>query len=260
MEHNPQPSGYFDGSGAEKMAVGPNEYQGQNGAMFSPQDQYHQQQQAYHQGATPSHYAPPGSSTGAPPAKRNGTIMGMARGAFIAVLLLMLLLVGLVVGLGAGLGVTQNKLHDAKADLAAAKSSATSPSETVYVTMNGPASATPTASAVSDPYSCLNATANANGTSYTASSAGGSKADFTVHCGLDYGSDEGATDLKTSQTKTMAACMDDCAGLRDCEGAGWGSFPDDKDGLHNCYMKGNLTKGHSADAGWTFAVLSRLST
>ena len=123
MEHNPQPSGYFDGSGAEKMAVGPNEYQGQNGAaMFSPQDQYHQQQQAYHQGAAPSHYAPPASSTGAPPAKRNGTIMGMARGAFIAVLLLMLLLVGLVVGLGAGLGVTQNKLHDAKADLAAAMS------------------------------------------------------------------------------------------------------------------------------------------
>lgn len=125
------------------------------------------------------------------------------------------------------------------------------------MTLNA-ASATPTASAVSDPYSCLNATANANGTSYTAS-AGGSTANFTVHCGLDYGSGDGATDLKTTQTKTMAACMDDCAGLRNCEGAGWGSLPDDKNGAHNCYMKGNLTKGHSADGGWTFAVLSRLS-
>ena len=122
MEHNPQQPGYFDGSGAEKMAVGPDEYQGQHGAMFSPQDQY-QQQQAYHQGgAAASHYAPPSSSAGAPPTKRNGTIMGMARGAFIAVLLLMLLLVGLAIGLGAGLGVSQGKLHDAEANLAAAKS------------------------------------------------------------------------------------------------------------------------------------------
>ena len=128
------------------------------------------------------------------------------------------------------------------------------------MTMNGPASATPTAAAVSDPYSCLNATAKANGTEYTATSAGGTKANFTVHCGIDYGSGEGATDLKTSQTKTMAACMDDCAGLRDCEGAGWGSLPSDKNGEHNCYMKGNLTTGHSADGGWTFAVLSSLSS
>ena len=65
MEHHPQPAGYFDGSGAEKMAVAPGDYQGQNGAMFSPHDQYQQQQQqqqAYHHGAAASPYGPPGSS------------------------------------------------------------------------------------------------------------------------------------------------------------------------------------------------------
>lgn len=134
MEHNPH--GYT-GATTEKYPADGMQH-GAGAAGYGQQQQYHDQQQQYHQqqqfnGSDPhaaSQY-PPSADGGyaatqgtAHPSKSShpGTIAGMKKGLFWALMLLLLLLLGLVIGLAAGLGVSQSHLHAKESELAAAQS------------------------------------------------------------------------------------------------------------------------------------------
>jgi hypothetical protein len=106
-------------------------------------------------------------------------------------------------------------------------------------------SATPSATA--DKFSTC---PGANNTVYT---SGTDDKQFTVHCGIDYSGSGEADDLNSTKAASMTVCMDACAKLDGCQGAGWGYI----DGSGNmCYMKTNLTKSHNATSSWEFAVLN----
>lgn len=132
MEHNP----HGHGATAEKYPADGMQHGGAAG--YGQTQQYHDQQQPYHHqqqyvGNDPHAMGqyPPSAAGGyaaaqgpAHPSKSSssGTILGMKRGLFWALMLLLLLLLGLVIGLAAGLGVSQSNLHAKESELAAAKS------------------------------------------------------------------------------------------------------------------------------------------
>lgn len=87
-------------------------------------------------------------------------------------------------------------------------------------------------------------------TLYTANSA--STTEFRLYCGFDFSGDE-ADDLGSVNTVSMESCMDVCASTDQCQGAGWGSTGTVAS-AYTCYLKTNLTSGHSATAQWGFAI------
>lgn len=87
-------------------------------------------------------------------------------------------------------------------------------------------------------------------TLYTANSA--SKTQFRLYCGSDFSGDE-ADDLASLNTVSMESCMDVCASTDQCQGAGWGSTGT-VSSAYTCYLKTNLTTGHSATKEWGFAI------
>ncbi|KAI1873928.1 uncharacterized protein JN550_003197 [Neoarthrinium moseri] len=217
-----------------------------------PDAQYQNQQ--YHDPngtAAAQHYPSHAGGAGAP-AQPSGS--GAKRGLLIGLLVAVVVLLALVIGLGAGLGVG---LRNAKSDLAAAQASLSSTASAATSTPASTASSTPTktsssatASATADKFSSC---PGANNTVYTSDT---DSKKFTVYCGRDYSGKGEADDLNSTKAETMTTCMDTCAGTDGCEGAGWGYI--DGSG-HMCYMKTNLTKFHSADSGWEFAVLDTSS-
>ncbi|KAK8008085.1 hypothetical protein PG991_010636 [Apiospora marii] len=284
MEHNP----HGHGATTEKYPADGMQHDGGvgYGQPQQSQQQYHEQQQQYHQqqqyvGNDPHAMGqyPPSAAGGyaatqgpAHPSKSgsSGTILGMKRGLFWALMLLLLLLLGLVIGLAAGLGVSQSNLHAKESELAAAKSlpkplpSNTSP--TAFITVSPAATASgaqPTATSThptgsADKYSCLSNGGTANNTEYT-SEAASAATQFKVYCGMDFGDQEGAKNLDSLNATSMPDCMDACARARDCQGAGWGSLGEPADQPHMCYLKTNLSKSHGAEKGWTFAVLASVN-
>ncbi|KAK1595376.1 uncharacterized protein LY79DRAFT_668148 [Colletotrichum navitas] len=72
---------------------------------------------------------------------------------------------------------------------------------------------------------------------------------FRLLCGHDYNSADGAIDLSSQNTTTMAACIDLCAAHADCVGAGWGEYY----GNRVCWMKSRLGEMNTS-GNWLFAV------
>ncbi|KAK2025797.1 hypothetical protein LX32DRAFT_596020 [Colletotrichum zoysiae] len=72
---------------------------------------------------------------------------------------------------------------------------------------------------------------------------------FRLICGHDFNSQDGAMDLASANTTTMAACIDLCAARPECVGAGWGDYY----GNRICWMKSLLGEMNTS-GNWLFAV------
>lgn len=206
----------------------------------------------YPQYAVPNNGAPAAAYPGPDPIKKPAASpSGGSRTAVVGLVITVAVLAAAIIGLAAGLGVSQKNLHDTQDNLNAALASlstAAPATRTLVVTgtkTSSPAAATATATTTTtDIYSQC---PSANNTIY-----GTSTQNFTVRCGIDYSGTGEADDLDSSDADSMSDCMDDCLKNSKCEGAGWGHI----DGAGKCYMKANLTKYHTADSNWEFAVLN----
>ncbi|KAI0100108.1 hypothetical protein GGR51DRAFT_379176 [Nemania sp. FL0031] len=80
---------------------------------------------------------------------------------------------------------------------------------------------------------------------------------FRQLCGIDYGTSDGAVDIRDLYRNTATDCMDYCAQTPDCEGAGWGYIDGDDGPPFRCWLKRNVTSSmsHKADTTWFFALL-----
>ncbi|EFQ24877.1 uncharacterized protein GLRG_00021 [Colletotrichum graminicola M1.001] len=83
----------------------------------------------------------------------------------------------------------------------------------------------------------------------TFSAQGNPARHFRLICGHDFNSGDGAIDLSSQETTTMAACIDLCAAHTDCVGAGWGDYY----GSRICWMKSRLGEMNTSGK-WLFAV------
>ncbi|KAG7110449.1 hypothetical protein HYQ44_010839 [Verticillium longisporum] len=182
------------------------------------------------------------------------------------VALVLIVLTG--VGVGVGVGMSSGGTSAAAAASEAEPSSPLSASPTTSATTElgtmtvesspsaSTASATPdptTASASSD---AAFPTATSPGSlicpesNYTLYGVPGSSIRFLRLCGVDYPSQQGAVDIRTLWTESMAECMRNCAGTPGCTGSGWGPA----EGA--CWLKKDLTTGSRSDqADWEFALL-----
>ncbi|KAI2613501.1 uncharacterized protein GGS25DRAFT_1849 [Hypoxylon fragiforme] len=146
------------------------------------------------------------------------TILGLRKTVFWLIFgsLIALFVVGLAIGLGVGLGVKHNDT-----------TSGSTSSET----------------AAPSPIACP----AANGTIYDATGS----TRFLVLCNVDYNgnTDSRTTDIANEGTSSIEDCINACAGMSNCKGAGWGNM----DGQHTCWMKGGLGSSQSAP-NWFFVI------
>jgi hypothetical protein len=221
--------------------------------------QYPQQQRGYWQDGPPQYHQeaaqyPPGggvpvSNTEDRAGKDERRLCGLKKPIFLALvaaiataLVVAVIVVGVVVGIS-----MNNRNHGSQPQAPAASGTSTAASGTTGAptqTTDSP-SATPTATEVLCPA--------ANDTTYSTND--GDKI-FLLLCGIDYSGQAEATDVKHVRTASMTDCMDQCAAMDECEGAGWGVMDGDQGNLHDCWMKKDLGKSHkAATSTWNFAVL-----
>lgn len=92
-----------------------------------------------------------------------------------------------------------------------------------------------------------------NGTVYEVP---GSTKKFLQLCGVDYGKEDGAVDIRNVYTNTEEDCIDNCAGTTGCTGCGWGFIDGDDGPPYRCWLKSHVDeKPHSANKTWHFAML-----
>ncbi|KAK6218103.1 hypothetical protein LQW54_002852 [Pestalotiopsis sp. IQ-011] len=194
----------------------------------------------YHNGYTGSGAATPPAAA-ASGTKKKGALM-------LWLLVAVCILAAAVIGLAAGLGVSQNNLHSTQSELSALKASV-SPSATTSATKSATATKTSTSATASATTDAFSTCPGANNTVFTSTT---DSKNFTVHCGIDYSGSGGADDVSSEKAETMTACMNACAKVDNCEGAGWG-WPDGNGAM--CYLKTNLTASHNATSNWEFATL-----
>lgn len=164
-------------------------------------------------------------------------ILGLKRRLFF--ILLATLVIVLVIGIatGVGVGVAMNSSAPSPTP---SPTPTTTPSPTRILPL-------PVATATTSPTDLIQCPA-ANLTLY-ASRVDVAKR-FLVLCGRDYNSNEGSRDLMSRDAETMGDCIDYCAGMGGCVGAGWGY----SQGRYVCWLKSRLGEGRGA-GGWCFAVL-----
>lgn len=84
----------------------------------------------------------------------------------------------------------------------------------------------------------------------------GSKVQFLRLCGVDYSGPSEAVDIIHKPTWSFADCLDNCAGTYGCTACSWGvAEGETAGGAHQCWMKSNLRKGHTAASDWCFGIL-----
>ncbi|KAJ8107403.1 hypothetical protein ONZ43_g6742 [Nemania bipapillata] len=166
---------------------------------------------------------------------RNRKILGLHRLWFWTLLAILGVVIVVAVGVGVGVGTTRPSSGSKNA------SGVGPASETSSITTAG----TQTTAGVSCP--------GVNGTVYTVP---GSTKQFLQLCGVDYGKEDGAVDLRNVSTNTADDCMNNCAGTAGCTGCGWGFIDGDHGPPYRCWLKSYITnKSHTADTDWQFAVL-----
>ncbi|KAI0540084.1 hypothetical protein GGR58DRAFT_185488 [Xylaria digitata] len=211
--------------------------------------------------------SPRPSSEGEPNDEKK--ILGLRRPWFWTLLAISAVVIIVAIGLGVGIGLTQrsNGSKSASANAIDPASDANNTGETSTDTLvtTGMATATsspsPTLTRVSTtstrtpvPTSVLNMSCpDINGTVYNVP---GSTKKFLRLCGIDYGKEDGAVDIRNVYTDSAEDCIDNCAGTTGCTGCGWGFIEGDKGPPYRCWLKRNVNgKSHNADMTWYFATL-----
>ncbi|KAK5627121.1 hypothetical protein RRF57_002836 [Xylaria bambusicola] len=212
------------------------------------------------------------------------TILGLRRSWFWAILAIIIVIVIVAVGVGVGVGVTRDgnstknasgagsayvaicQLMSKCVHLLAHSSDA---AETTETNMDIPATGTgmaPTSSPSTSTYITTTSTQNpiptqgaktdcpkVNGTVYEVP---GSTKKFLQLCGIDYGKEDGAVDLRNVYTDTAEDCINNCAGTAGCTGCGWGFIEGDHGPPFRCWLKSKVGgRPHNADMTWHFSVL-----
>ncbi|KAI0490328.1 hypothetical protein F4859DRAFT_457765 [Xylaria cf. heliscus] len=189
----------------------------------------------------------------------NKRILGLQRPWFWTVLGILGVIVVVAIGVGVGVGV------GAKRSTSSSKTeSGVSPASdgTTGTSTPGMSALTTATSSSSSPAATRTSAANPdartscpaiNGTVYQVP---GSTKKFLQLCGVDYGTEDGAVDIRNVYTDTAQDCIDNCAGTTGCTGCGWGFIEGDKGPPFRCWLKDNVDgKSHAANATWYFAVL-----
>ncbi|KAI1308842.1 hypothetical protein F5Y03DRAFT_83736 [Xylaria venustula] len=220
--------------------------------------------------AHPSLDAPRPEDFPQPPAQteqKNGkTILGLRRPWFWTLLAIIAIIIVVAVGVGVGVGVPQAENSSKNANAAVGPASdATSTGTDNPIATSGMTLATSSVSPTSTRTSTAStqmsmATPGAatscpdiNGTIYAVP---GSTKRFIQLCGVDYGKQDGAIDIRNVYTDTAEDCIDNCAGTTGCTGCGWGFIEGDDGPPYRCWLKRNLDgRPHGADTAWQLSVL-----
>ncbi|KAI3339948.1 hypothetical protein F4824DRAFT_508127 [Ustulina deusta] len=199
--------------------------------------------------------------------KHEKTILGLRRPWFWTILAIIAVVVIVALGVGLGIGITRESNNSKSASAAGPASDATNTTRTSTDTpvTSGMTAATASLSLTLTRTSTTStqvsmATPRAttscpeiNGTVYEVP---GSTKKFLQLCGVDYGKEDGAIDIRNVFTDTAEDCIDNCAGTTGCTGCGWGFIEGDKGPPYRCWLKSNLDgRSHNADMTWYFSVL-----
>ncbi|KAK1831764.1 hypothetical protein QBC39DRAFT_371702 [Podospora conica] len=175
-----------------------------------------------------------------PPADDEPRILGLKRRLFFILVAVIVIVLVIGIATGVGVGVAMNGQDSPPPP---PTNTTTPPPEQQQPTRLLPF---PLATATTSPSDLIQCP-GANLTLYH------SKADlsrkFLVFCGRDYHSSAGAHDLLSKDAETMAQCIDYCAGVKECVGAGWGY----QQGRYVCWLKSRLGEARVAGA-WCFGV------
>ncbi|KAI0525608.1 hypothetical protein F5B22DRAFT_633682 [Xylaria bambusicola] len=184
--------------------------------------------------------------------KNAKTILGLRRPWFWTILAIIIVIVFVAVGVGVG-----------------SASGADSASDTTNTNTNIPATGMETAT-TSPPSTSTHITTTStqrpmptqevktscpkvNGTVYEVP---GSTKKFLQLCGIDYGKEDGAIDLRNVYTDTAEDCINNCAGTKGCTGCGWGFINGDHGPPFRCWLKSKVEgRPHDANTTWHFSVL-----
>ncbi|GAP83920.1 putative major capsid protein L1 [Rosellinia necatrix] len=209
--------------------------------------------------------APYSSNEGQPKSEKR--ILGLQRPWFWTCLAITIVLVIVAIGVGIGVGVGAKRATDDSKSASAAGLASDTASTAMSLTQTlatdamqtGTSSPIPTstrAPASSTQPSSPSRSTKCPGVNGTVYEVPGSTKRFLQLCGVDYGKEDGAVDLRSVFTNTAEDCIDNCAGTKGCTGCGWGFIDGDEALPYRCWLKTNVDeKPHSADATWHFAVL-----
>ncbi|KAI1366546.1 hypothetical protein F5Y08DRAFT_337539 [Xylaria arbuscula] len=195
------------------------------------------------------------------------TILGVRRPWFWTILAIILVIVIVAVGVGVGVGVTRANDNSKIASAAGPASdatgttntttgiSATGGTNTATTSLSGTSTHTSTRSTPepTPTQGSKSSCPRVNGTIYEVP---GSTKKFLQLCGIDYGKEDGAVDLRNVYTETAEDCIENCAGTKGCTGCGWGFIEGDKGPPFRCWLKSKVNgEPHLADMTWHFSVL-----
>lgn len=238
--------------------------------------------------AHPSLDEPRPEEISSPPSEREQKnekkILGLRRPWFWTILAIILVIVVVAVGVGVGVGVTRandsSKSTSAagpayvviyrfnwkfayllahSSDATGTTDTSTDISATTGTTATTPSSSTSTRTSTRSTQTPTPTQGTkidcpeVNGTIYEVP---GSTKKFLQLCGIDYGKEDGAVDLRNVYTETAEDCMDNCAGTTGCTGCGWGFIQGDKGPPFRCWLKRKVNgEPHKAEMSWHFSVL-----
>ncbi|KAI0814408.1 hypothetical protein GGR55DRAFT_431307 [Xylaria sp. FL0064] len=212
----------------------------------------------------PEEISPPPSQGGQQDERR---ILGLRRPWFwtLLAIIAVIIIVALGVGLGIGLPQATNSSKSPSAVGPASDASNTAMTSTGAPVTGGMTAVTPSASPTSTRMPTTSTPApgaipgtktscpGVNGTIYQVP---GSTKKFLQLCGIDYGKQDGAIDIRNVYTDTAEDCIENCAGTTGCTGCGWGFIEGDKGPPFRCWLKSNVDgKPHDADMTWQFSEL-----
>ncbi|CCC10531.1 hypothetical protein SMACR_06702 [Sordaria macrospora] len=154
-----------------------------------------------------------------------------------------LIVVGVAVGVGVGVssGNKKDGNRNSPSTPTPTSSSTAHPSWTHTANLPPPtayATITPSTSIIC-PSNNLTLYTPSNGTTLTSSSRGKG---YLLICGRDYSSLAGAEEITNRQADSIETCIDRCAEVDNCIGAGWGNY----EGKQICWLKSRL-----GNPGWT---------
>ncbi|KAK1774541.1 hypothetical protein QBC45DRAFT_35509 [Copromyces sp. CBS 386.78] len=154
-----------------------------------------------------------------------------------------LIVVGIAVGVGVGVSSAKGggKKDGVSSSTPTPTSSTAHPSWTHTANLPPPtayATITPSTSIIC-PSNNLTLYTPSNGTTLTSSSRGKG---YLLICGRDYSSLAGAEEITNREADSIETCIDRCAEVDNCIGAGWGNY----EGKQICWLKSRL-----GNPGWT---------
>ncbi|KAH8889272.1 hypothetical protein GQ53DRAFT_748351 [Thozetella sp. PMI_491] len=164
-------------------------------------------------------------------------IWGVKRQTFWAVVAVGAFTAVVAIALGVGLGVALHKNTGASTATGGGLPPPRSATSTPLPT--------PTAQSTVAPSSKITCPAS-NLTLYT-TSTGSQK--YLLLCGRDYAGAGGAVDISNQEADTMGACIEACAEVEECVGAGWGSYNNEP----TCFLKSSVGEPNWSES-WVFAI------